>query len=98
MSLEEMILGQLAPITAHDQQEMRSILAHNKGSDEEVELIFQLMEKKGANYIFFFTEASDPLWIPILQERGYFSNPPSVEDISEVGQHTPYWWPLRYLS
>ena len=63
-----------------------------------VELLFQLMERRGANYKLFFTEASQPIWIPILRERGYFSNPPNADEIDEGESDNPYWWPMHYLS
>ena len=55
------------------------------------------MEKRGANYTFFFKNAQNPLWIPILKERGYFSVTSDREQTSE-GRTSPLWWPLHYLS
>ena len=97
-SLEGLILDQLAPITAEEQQKIRSIIVQDERTDEDIELLFQLVERRGANYKYFFTELTDSFWVPILQERGYFSNPPDTEEINEEQQHTPYWWPMHYLS
>ena len=94
--LERTILDLLAPITAQDQYQIRSILAQTERTDADIALLFTLVERRGANYKFFLTEASDPVWISILSERGYFSNPPHIVGI-DGEQHTPYWWPMDYL-
>ena len=96
--LEQEILDLLAPVTAQDQQEIRSILEGTDQTDSDVERLFALMERRGANYTFFFDQATDPSWIPHLKEKGYFSNPPSMEREGEGQGNAPYWWPLHYLS
>ena len=92
------LLDLFAPITAQDQQEIRSILKRTDRTDVDVERIFTLMERRGANYVFFFDQATDPSWIPLLREKGYFSNPPSMGLVGEDQWNAPYWWPLHYLS
>ena len=97
-TLERTVLDLLAPITAQDQQEIQSILDNADRSADDVDRLFELIGRRGANYRFFFVHASDPSWIAILRERGYFANPPNVA-VSEDGQvSTPPWWPMRFLS
>ncbi len=96
--LEIAVLDLLAPITAQDQQEIRSILERTDRTDADIEHLFTLMERRGANYTFFFDQATDPSWIPFLRERGYFSNPPNLEQIDGGQVNAPYWWPIHYLS
>ena len=96
--LERAILDLLAPITAQDQQEIRSILERTARADADIERIFTLMERRGANCTFFFDQATDPSWIPSLRERGYFPNPPNLEQIDGSQVNAPYWWPIHYLS
>ena len=97
-TLERTVLDLLAPITAQDQQEILAILDNADRSADDVDRLFELIARRGANYRFFFVHASDPSWIAILRERGYFANPPNVE-VSEDGQvSTPPWWPMRFLS
>ena len=96
--LERIVLDLLAPITAQDQQEIQSILDNANRAAGDVDRLFELIDRRGANYRFFFVHASDPPWIAILKERGYFANPPNVE-VSEDGQVSmPPWWPMRFLS
>lgn len=96
--LERTILDLLAPISAQDQQEIQSVLHQAERSGDDIERLFALIERRGANYTFFFDQATDPSWIPLLRERGYFSNPPDLEHV-DVGQvNAPYWWPIHYLS
>ena len=96
--LERTVLDLLAPVTAQDQQEIQSILDNAARSADDVDHLFELIGRRGANYRFFFVHASEPSWIGILRERGYFANPPNVE-VSEDGQaSTPPWWPMRFLS
>ena len=96
--LERMVLDLLAPITAQDQQEIQSILDNANRPAENVDRLFELIGRRGANYRFFFVHASDPSWIAILRGRGYFASPPNVE-VSEGGQVSwAPWWPMRFLS
>ena len=97
-SLEKAIFELLAPITARDQLEIRSILDKPSVSDVELEDMLSLIERRGANYAYFFARASDASWIPILDRRGYFSNPPSAEPADDGTIILPNWWPIRYLS
>ena len=96
--LERVILDLLAPITAQDQLEIRSILEQSERTEADIARLFDLMSRRGANYTFFFEQAADPCWIPILEERGYFSAPPSEAVVSDGQRVAPYWWPLHYLS
>ena len=96
--LERTILDMLAPISAQDQQEIQSILHQAERSGDDIERLFALIERRGANYTFFFDQAIDPSWIPLLRERGYFSNPPELEEIDGGQANAPYWWPIHYLS
>ena len=96
--LERTILDLLAPISAQDQQEIQSILNQPERSWDDIERLFTLIERRGANYTFFFDQATDPSWIPFLMEREYFSNPPRLEQIDSGQINAPYWWPIHYLS
>ena len=96
--LDRTILDLLAPITAENQQEIQSILQNSERTADDVDRMFRLIERRGANYVFFFAEASDPSWIPVLKERGYFLHPPEVEDLGDGRVNLPNWWPIRYLA
>ena len=97
-NLDETLLDLLAPITARDQEEILSILQSANITAQEVELIFTLIERRGANHAFFFTRASDPSWLGILRQRGYFSHPPDAEHLGDGQVNLPNWWPMYYLS
>lgn len=97
-TLERTVLDLLAPVAARDQQEIQSILDSADRSAEDVDRLFELISRRGANYRYFFVHASDPSWIGMLKERGHLANPPSVE-VSEDGEVImPTWWPMRFLS
>ena len=96
--LERAILDLLAPISAQDQQEIQSILNQPGRSGNDIERLFTLIERRGANYTFFFDQATDPSWIPFLMDREYFSNPPGLEQTDSGQIDAPYWWPIHYLS
>ena len=97
-TLERTILDLLAPITAQDQQEIQRILDNVGRTAADVGRIFELIARRGANYAFFFNRASDPSWMGILKERGYFAHPPSVQELDDGQVHVPSWWPMRYLD
>ncbi len=96
--LEVAMLDLLAPITAANQQEMQAIMRDPTRTPGEVQRMLGLIERRGANYIFFFSEVSDPSWIPVLREQGYFFHPPNVEDLGDGRITLPNWWPMRYLT
>ena len=97
-TLERTVLDLLAPITAQDQQEIQSILDNAGRTTADVNRIFELIDRRGANYAFFFNRASDPSWVEILKERGYFAHPPSIQFLDAGQVHVPSWWPMRYLA
>ena len=88
----------LAPITAQDQQEIQRILNNVGHGSADVDRIFELVDRRVANSAFFFNRASDPSWIGILKERGYFARPPSVQELDDGQVLAPSWWPMRYLA
>ena len=99
--LESTIIDLLAPITAQDQNEIQTILANSNRSETDVENLFSLIERRGANYVFFFryaAETTDLAWLPLLKARGYFADPPNVEPIGNDRVNYPFWWPLHYMA
>ena len=96
--LERAVFDLLAPITAQDQQEIQSILALSERSERDVERMLELIERRGANFAFFFQRVNDASWLPILGERGYFAHPPNVEPAGDGRVSFPLWWPIRYLA
>lgn len=96
-ALERAILDLLAPITAQDHEEMQALLGQSGCTEADVVRLFELMERKGANYKFFFEQADDPCWIAILKERGCFSQLPNQTVTGDGQIIAPYWWPLHFL-
>ena len=97
-TLERIVLDLLAPITARDQREIQAILALPSRTDDDEGRMIDVMERTGANYSFFFANVEDSTWIPILESRGYFSRPQSLEPQEDGGFIAPNWPPVRYLS
>lgn len=95
--LDRFILDVLAPIRAEDQLEILAVLQKPDMSAGNVTQIFDLVEKHGANFAFFFVHATDTSWLSALKERGYFSNPPAPEQLDGSLTILPNWWPMRYL-
>ncbi|MDE0684388.1 MAG: hypothetical protein OXI63_15830 [Candidatus Poribacteria bacterium] len=99
--LEGMVFDLLALITAQDQKEIQTILRHPDRSESDVERTFSLIERRGANFVFFFTqisEKSDVTWLPFLEKKGYFANPPKAHLPDDGSVIFPFWWPIRYLA
>ena len=92
---EQIMLALLAPVTAQDQEKILSILKQSNRSTSDTKRLFSLIERQGANYVFFFDKVSAPSWVTILSEKDYFSNPPPMENGN--GAHIPDWPPIRYL-
>ena len=99
--LERTVFDLLAPITAQDQKEIQTILNCSDRSDTDIERMFLLIERRGANYVFFFKQAAetaDTAWLFHLDKRGYLANPPNAEPTGEGGINYPFWWPIHYLA
>ena len=99
--LEHTIFDLLAPITAQDQREIQTILSLSDRDENDVERMFSLIERRGANFVFFFTqisEKSDVTWLPFLEKKGYFANPPKAYLTDDDSVIFPFWWPIRYLA
>ncbi len=97
-TLEQIVYDLLAPVTAQDQQEIQSILIRTEHSDADAESLYKLITRRGANYVYFFRYATDPVWIPFLKEKGFFRNPPETEYSSDGYVHFPSWPELQYLK
>ena len=99
--LENTIFDLLAPITAQDQEEIQTILKASDRSKNDVERMFSLIERRGANSVFFFqqiAENADISWLPFLEKKGYFTHPPRTQLTDDGYAIYPFWWPIRYLA
>ena len=97
-TLEITVFDLLAPITAQDQREIQSILALSGRSERDTKQMLALIERRGANFAFFFQRVNDASWIPILRDRGYFDHPPNAEPIGAGRVNFPFWGPIHYLA
>ena len=98
--LENIVFDLLAPITTQDQKEIQTILSLPDRSESDIEDMFSLIERKGANFVFFFRQVSenaDATWLPYLEKKGYFAHPPDVQLINDSVVF-PFWWPIHYLA
>ena len=99
--LENTVIDLLAPITAGNQKEIQTILKNADRCETDVENMFSLIERRGANYVFFFKHAAetrDTSWLYHLDNRDYFADPPAAEPIGNDRANYPFWWPMHYLT
>ena len=99
--LENIISDLLALRTAQDQKEIQTILSLSNKSKNDIERMFALIERRGANFVFFFkqiSENTDVTWLPELEEKGYFAHPPNVQLTDDGSVIFPFWWPIQYLA
>ena len=99
--LEVIVFDLLAPITAQDQKEIQMILRQTGRSENDVERMFSLIERRGANSAFFFqqiAEITDISWLSELEKKDYFKHPLRAESISDDQVIFPFWWPMLYLA
>ena len=97
-TLEGMIFDLLALITAQDQNEIQSILELSNRSESDEERMLSLIERRGANFAFFFEHVNDASWIPIIKKRGYFAQPSKAREIEDGSVIFPFWRPILYLE
>jgi hypothetical protein len=97
--VEDLIFDLMAPISADDQSVLSEILAEGGSvSREKIESALQLIERRGANFAFFFKNVSHPIWIEPLKTAGHFKNPPVVAAAGEGFISFPIWWPAVFLK
>ena len=99
--LEEMIFDLFAPVTEKNQEEIERILTLTRRNRRDEEHLLSLIEKRGANNVFFFREIiekKNATWLNVVRARGYFNNPPPVEQLDNKIKSTPVWLPIRYLA
>ena len=98
--IEKAVFDLLAPITAENQKEIQTILGNANRSETDVENMFELIERRGANYVFFFKHAAenaDTAWLTHLDKRGYFADLPNTEPIGNDRVNFPFSWRMHYL-
>ena len=98
--LEQLIFYFLAPTSAKDQEQIKKILKSTDRSENIVENTFELLEKRGANFVYFLQEiinTEDASWLLIIKEKGCFSNPPEATWFDDGSVITPFWLPMSYL-
>ena len=96
--VEHLIIDLLAPITAQDQGSIREILTKGQLEQADIERLLELIVRRGANYEYFFRTVDNPIWISSLEERGFFRNPPKVEETPEGVVIAKNWGPIQYLN
>jgi hypothetical protein len=86
------------PITTEDLTELKAILTRgSQVTPIEINRVMQLLESRGTNYDYFFKNADDAIWLEHLLEKGYFLNPPDIEQTMEGRFVSPWWPPIEYL-
>lgn len=95
---EDLILDLLAPITAEDQDELFAIIAKGAAvTDDDIVRSLRLIERRGANFAFFFENLSDAVWLLPLENAGYFKEPTRITPAGEGLVAFPVWWPMVFL-
>ena len=94
-TIDQIIFDLLAPITAQNQQEIRSILDKPAPTEDDINSMLELIKRRGANYRFFFVHVEDGVWLEPLRSNGYFDNPP--DETPDGDDWAPFWPPLNYL-
>ena len=97
-TIDQIIFDLLAPITAQNQQEIRTILEKPAPTKDDINSMLGLITRRGANYRFFFEYAKNSVWIPILKDQGFFNTPPNVKPTDDGYVAYPFWPPISYLK
>ncbi len=79
---ESLLLNYLTPCTAAQQNELMSLIT-GMPSREALARVDELISHKGANYILFFEKLDNANWLPLLEERGHFTDLPEPEPIGD---------------
>ncbi len=103
LSREEHVIEEpvdpLRPIVTEDLTEVKGILGRGSQiTTIEGDRLMLLLQSRGENYRYFFLNASDPFWIPGLEEAGFFATLPEVERMPDGTTRIPDWPPIYYLE
>jgi hypothetical protein len=98
IAAEDLLLDLMAPITADDQDEILALIAKGPSlNSDDFQRAFTLIERRGANFAFFFSNVADPIWLNPLRSAGYFRYAPPVEK-GDGFVRFPFWWPTVFLK
>ena len=87
--LERILFNLYAPITKEDQIEIQLILKRPHRSTDDENRMFLLIERRAANFFYFFSQVTHPTWVDTIKERNYLTEDlfpfmiPYLEKISE---------------
>ncbi len=99
VDVENLVVDLIAPVSADDQTLLSEILAEGASvSREKTQKALELITRRGANFAFFFKNASDPVWIGPLKSAGHFKNPARAVPAGEGYVSFPIWWPGEFLK
>lgn len=77
---ESLLLNYLTPCTASQQKELLALIAA-PATPKALARVNELISNKGANFAFFFDRLTQPDWLPLLDQAGYFEALPGPEPI-----------------
>jgi hypothetical protein len=87
------------PIVTEDLTELKGILGRGSQVTEiESKRLIALLQSRGENYRYFFLNATEPSWIPLLEAAGFFANLPNAEQMPDGTTKIPDWPPIYYLE
>ena len=73
----------------------------NKGNDvdeNDIQIALRLIQRRGANFTYFFNNIDCTTWLYPLNNEGYFSKPLNVVTTENgLTSIVPIWWPILYL-
>jgi hypothetical protein len=99
VAAEDLLLDLVAPITADDQGEISALIAKGASlSTEDFRRAFSLIDRRGANFAFFFSNVADPIWLNPLRSAGYLRSASPIVDAGDGFVSFPFWWPMSFLK
>jgi hypothetical protein len=99
VDVENLVVELIAPVSADDQTLLSEILAEGASvRREKIQKALDLITRRGANFAFFFKNASDPVWVGPLKSAGHFKNPARSVRAGEGYVSFPIWWPAEFLK
>ncbi len=80
MDLERLLREWLIPETQSDYMRIESLIEEgaNVGPNSVISELHSLAMRRTANYIHFFRRLDSHIWLEMLQEKGFFKEPPEM--------------------
>jgi len=95
--LETLLLLHFNPPMNEAMLALKKVAHAEPSTIPSLQKILQGVQDNEAVYELFFKELLSPAWVPVLEQAGFFKNPPDIREVGSGYVNFSVWWPLVFL-